>query len=106
MGKDEKEFIEALSNLAKSLKDLKQEIEMEIGNDSTENTVEEKTTKERTFTVSEIEEIIEQASEKTETDLEEMTESESIPTLLLRRQTIAVMGLFKSNIVERIDGDE
>lgn len=106
MEKEEKEFIEALSGLAKNLKELKQEIEKEFADDSAENKVESRKTNEKTFTLSEIEKIIEEASEKTEKDLEEMMQSDSVPSMLLRLQNIAVMGIFKSNIVERIDEHE
>ena len=106
MGKDEKEFIDALSGLAKNLKELKQEIEKEISEDSYEKEIEIKDENEKKFTVSEIEEIIEKASEKTEKDLEEMTHGDSLPSMLLRLQNIAVMGIFKSNIIERIDEHE
>lgn len=106
MEKEEKEFIEALSDLAKNLKELKQEIEKEFAEDSVENKVESKEVDEKTFTLSEIEKIIEEASEKTEKDLEEMMKSDSVPSILLRLQNIAVMGIFKSNIFERVNEDE
>lgn len=105
MEKEEKEFIEALSGLAKNLKELKQEIEKEFANDSAEE-VETRKENERTFTLSEIEQIIEEASEKTEKDLEEMMQSNSVPSMLLRLQNIAVMGIFRTNIAERIDEHE
>ena len=105
MEKEEKEFIEALSGLAKNLKELKQEIEKEFANDSAEE-VETRKENERTFTLSEIEQIIEEASEKTEKDLEEMMQSNSVPSMLLRLQNIAVVGIFRTNIAERVDEHE
>lgn len=105
MEKEEKEFIEALSGLARNLKELKEEIEKEFADDSAEE-VETRKADEKTFTLSEIEAIIEEASEKTEKDLEEMMKSDSVPSMLLRLQNIAVMGIFRTNIAERIDEHE
>lgn len=105
MEKEERELIEAISSFAKDLKDLAEEIGKECANDSAEK-VETRKANERTFTLSEVEAIIEEASEKTEKDLEEMMQSNSVPSMLLRLQNIAVMGIFKSNIVERIDEHE
>ena len=102
MGKEEKDFVQALSDLAKNLKELKKEIENEI---NTSDIVEE-TTNEETFTISEIKKLIEEASEETEKELEEMMQSKSVGSMLMRIQSMAVMEMFKSNIMERVDDNE
>ena len=102
MEKEEKDFIQALSDLAKNLKELKKEIENEINSSD----ISEEITNEKKFTITEIKKMIDEASATTEKELEEMMQSKSVGSMLMRIQSMAVMEMFKSNIMERVDDNE